>query len=148
VLVECPHCYSKVLPMSDGRCPSCQKDTREAKKEALTKVQIGPDTHLPDVCVLCGTDALQRVDVREGYQTGDSNFLIGVLLLFRPALWFAADKARGEVKKLHVKVPVCGTCTTTRPRVRPTYVNFEQREMSFLVHADFADALREITSGK
>ena len=133
--------------MTDGRCPSCQKDTREAKKDALTKVQIRPDTPLPDVCVLCGAAALQRIEVREGYQTGDSNFLIGLLMLFRPALWLAADKARGDVKKLHVKVPVCSICTKTRPRVRPTYVNFEQREMSFLVHADFADALRGATQG-
>jgi hypothetical protein len=130
--------------MSDGRCPSCQKDTREAKIEALTKVQIQPDMRLPDVCVVCGMAALQRIEVREGYQTGDSNFLIALLLLFRPTLWLLAGKARGDVKKLRLSVPVCIICVKTRPRIRPTHVNFEHREMSFLVHTDFADALRKV----
>src|SRR3989442_10902059 len=31
--IECPHCYSDVLPMADGRCPSCLADTRAPSAE-------------------------------------------------------------------------------------------------------------------
>jgi hypothetical protein len=60
--VECPHCYGDVLPMADGRCPSCLADTRAAVGGCFTKVSLQHQAQgLPSVCMVCGMTTRRKM---------------------------------------------------------------------------------------
>src|SRR5690348_127239 len=40
-LDPCPHCYRKVIPMADGTCPACGKNTNDRSGTDPTKVLVG-----------------------------------------------------------------------------------------------------------
>jgi hypothetical protein len=53
----CPHCCRRVIPMADGTCPACAKNTSDRSGTDPSKVLVGirSGQRLPDVCHRCGT---------------------------------------------------------------------------------------------
>lgn len=39
-IIACPHCLSRVVPMSDGSCPACRKNTQETPTSARDKSEV------------------------------------------------------------------------------------------------------------
>jgi hypothetical protein len=145
VLIECPKCFSRVLPMTDHRCPSCQRDTRAAKVAELSSVRLRAGASLPDVCIHCGNFAANRVDFRDKVSSGGVNILIrAVVMLFSP-IWYALldREMRGESRDVAFRLPICSLCVQRKRTITPQYVNFEHHTLTLLVHSEFAAALAE-----
>jgi hypothetical protein len=85
MLIDCPHCYTRVVPKVDGTCPACQKDTNDLAGADLsrTSIRVGQGDVLPSVCCDCGYQTQRRVRVYRNNQ-GDKGELrtgIGALIL-------------------------------------------------------------------
>jgi len=73
-MVECPHCYVRVIPSQEGICPACQKNTRDLSGTDLTRgsLTIEDCERLPDMCFQCGVGTSLRVRVsRRRYNEND-----------------------------------------------------------------------------
>ena len=57
-LQDCPHCYTFVLPMSSGTCPSCGKNVDQASPNSeFTTTRFDSNRPVPPFCIHCGNDA-------------------------------------------------------------------------------------------
>jgi hypothetical protein len=146
-VVECPHCFTRVIPKADGLCPACQQDTRqsgEAADRALIRVAQGDV--LPPVCCDCGCETDRYVTVRAKTSRRadrDTDFaaedvvftiLLGWLFfLLRP---FTRRIAATET--IQVKMPQCPPCGK-RGLPTPRYVDFDRATVTFLVHRNLKD---------
>lgn len=147
-IIACPHCLSRVLPMANGRCPSCQRDTRAAKRSTSSKVTLRAGAPLPEVCVCCGDPAAARVTVHETQSDGRLAWPLRLAsVLINPILYAVAERDLTERRsEMDVELPICLLCRDTREPPKPSYANFARRELTFVVHDRFAAALAELST--
>ncbi len=115
VNIECPHCYADVLPMADGRCPSCLADTTAspAGGGSFTKASLGHRAEgLPHVCMVCGkpTERKRRFSQKtknERYATNPAQGDGGIGLLLTWLFDYVSGKMHQEIV---LEVPQCAEC--------------------------------------
>ena len=145
-IVECPHCYTKVLLKSDGSCPSCGKDSNsqsDADPE-MTTAQVDFNEPLPPFCVLCAQSTKRTVTVfrgedpdQEGLSEGKS-LVVGLLAGWRIA------REMGTKQTMELVVPVCRDCRKRRDEFKPRHVNHGQQRATLLVHRSFKAKLHQL----
>ena len=146
LIVECPHCYGDVLPMANGRCPSCLADTRERSAEGgcFTKASLQHQAQgLPDICLVCGTSTRRRTRFRQktkneryGANPTASGGAIGLLLTW--LIDYASGKMHQEIV---LEVPQCEECHQRGRDLRVKYLDYDRRVATFIVHRSFREAL-------
>lgn len=144
VLTVCPHCGRKVLPVGDGRCPSCSGNTRESSQSAFQFVVLHRGMSLPSVCVQCGAPAEDWVRVNGRRRTDGEGWFISALVVLLAPLWLLSILQRdlqGTRREVSLSLPHCRRCKHRQPRIAPDRVNFEHDTMTFRVHHRFAAAL-------
>src|SRR6187551_2773131 len=115
-MLDCPHCYARVLLRSDGACPSCGEDTRRpgvGPRRAL--LEILADEPLPDSCLNCGqfTDRTTIVRYRRAVEgDGAPSWFVALLtsalaLLVGYIFFWLRTKA---VLHLEFRLPQCRDC--------------------------------------
>ena len=142
---DCPHCFSRVLPGTDGCCPSCRGDMSAAKALPLTTVRIRIGDELPPLCVACGQNTAATATITRSMSEGGQPWPVKVLaFLMSPFLALALDREfQAKQREASIAVPFCEACSAGGKEPRPTFVNFEREEFTFIVHDKFGDALRE-----
>jgi hypothetical protein len=150
-IVECPHCYTDVLPMADGRCPSCLADTsaQSAEDGRFTKASLRHQAKwLPAVCVVCGmpTERTRRFSQRaknERYGTNPARGTGGIGLILTWLFDYLSGKMHQEIA---LEVPQCEECHRRGRDFRVKHLDFDGRIATFIVHQNFRRALEAPTS--
>jgi hypothetical protein len=147
MVVECPHCYTRVVPSPDGVCPACTKNVRElgAGNPDLTRMQISAQDRLPPNCYLCDSPTTDTVRIRRTVVKGSgAPTVVRLFLAVVTPLWAVAfansTRFRHSVK---IRVPQCAACAS-RTRAEPAYVDFEQAKFTFVVHKAFRDRVQRM----
>jgi hypothetical protein len=148
ILIECPHCLGDVLPMADGRCPSCLADTRESSVEGgtFTKASLRHrDQRLPGVCLVCGAPTERRSQFsqkakNQRYATNAQGGAIGLLLT-----WMFDYLSGKMYQEVALDVPHCDECQRRGRELRVRHVDFESRIVTFIVHRNFRTALDSLS---
>lgn len=142
MLIDCPHCLTKVVPKEDGSCPSCQEDTRDAAGCDLTKTTISVEQAeiLPAVCCGCGRETYRYVRVKAG--AGDVPLVGRLIALCFSYVWFLLTLACGErrARVVIVNVPQCEDCARDG-RPQPRYVDYANARMTLVVHKSLKERL-------
>ncbi len=149
-IVECPNCYTHVIPTSAGECPACRKDMTSAAgtESDKTSFSINHAAKLSPYCCGCGCHADRYVKVarhisRERDERDSSNDVLTVLILtvgwiVLPLVWMFGLRHRiGDV--IVVRMPQCNVCASNGPPI-PISVNSEELRMTFVVHKQFKEA--------
>jgi hypothetical protein len=99
---------------------------------------------LPAVCVACGHETSDTIEVTRSKTEGGQPWPIKVLVFLASPFWFAAmaRELQGKDHEVSLVLPFCGGCAAGGKEPRPTFVNFERQELTFIVHDNFATALR------
>lgn len=153
VIVECPHCYTHMMPSPQGECPSCRKNIHDAGNAdpARTAVSIRHLAELPQNCCDCGRETARYVNVtrRISRKAESHTSDVGALLfiasmfscLFLPfALLFGLRERTGD--SVRIDMPQCEACAAHGPPV-PTRVNSEELRMTFVVDRQFKKRIVE-----
>ena len=130
---ECPHCHTRVLPKEDNLCPACGKnvlDTIQADLSVRSLTVKGAVT-LPYCCTCC-TPTDRIVTVREKFPENELAKFIEALIDYRSPHFSPTERRRTVI----VKLPQCKECGK-KGKPKPTHVDFEHDEMTFLVHYKF-----------
>ncbi len=150
MMLDCPHCYRKVLPRTTGECPICHKDTNETRgtDPSKTRICLTEKSVLPDVCVSCGAFANRRVTVTaRGLNTGANDVggskgasripgLIGLIISL------CTSQGRPGKAAMKILLPQCDQCNGVL-KLEPDLVDFERYESWFIVHRNFAQSLKQ-----
>jgi hypothetical protein len=69
---------------------------------------------------------------------------IKVLAFIASPFWAAASQRELQAKQreARITVPFCEACSAGGKEPRPTFVNFERQELTFIVHDNFGNAFR------
>lgn len=141
---DCPHCFARVLPSTEGRCPHCQGDMSVAKTLPLSTVRVSADAELPALCVACGQATSNTILLAKSKSEGGQSWPVKVLAFLASPLLFAAMHREFQAKKQDVRIalPFCTSCGAGGGEPRLTFVNFERQEVTLIVHDNFANAFR------
>jgi hypothetical protein len=150
-IVECTHCYTKVLPPLSGECPACGKNTKDISgtDPTRTSLSIGHGEELPPFCCDCGnkTDRFVKVIRSVSQKDGgvDSLRLIYFLLgWFLNVIFFILAARNRSSDVVVVRVPQCRDCRKNGSP-KPISVNSEKLRMTILVNRHFKQLVDEGT---
>lgn len=140
-IVECPHCFTRVVFSANGICPSCQRSASEKPVlEGMTKILVGAHQSLPPYCGLCGAPAATKVEVttsrvapNKGLEVNAGGAIGVVLLITRFLMWLLGRTIR---QKVTVSLPVCAVHSHQEPP-KPVEVDWENESMTLLVSKIF-----------
>lgn len=132
IFVECPHCYTKILPLADNTCPACQGDLSHLVWVNPNKVSflIYESEELPSYCYSCNQYTEQEVRVSGDQESILSRFLTG-------------DISPEETSNVIIFLPQCETCAEIEDP-EPIEVDYELQTMTFVVHAGFRDRTNQL----
>ncbi len=127
ILMECPHCFTKILPHADNTCPACQGDLSSLVGVNPNKVSflIHESEELPLCCYSCGQYTEQVVRVSGDQESILSKFLTGDLL-------------PEETSNVVIFLPQCESCAEIEDP-EPVEVDYENQTMTFVVNTGFHD---------
>lgn len=148
-IVECPHCYTRVLPNRAGTCPACGRDVNDTTGVDPTRTSVGIETNtlLPPVCSGCGgaTDRCVELVLQQGgsrAQQQEEEFANLRASIFGLVLrWFRPGRA--DRPEIIVHLPQCDRCAAAHGRPKPRGVSFERATATFEVHREFRRAVED-----
>ncbi len=157
VIVECPHCYQRVLPRDGGLCPSCGKNVHDTRGPNLkvTSLRIDEGMSLPPFCCSCGSPTERLVTIKRTRRLGDNVFVRMLFWISYVLLWIlftgwavliaivvgGSPHQKRMRMSVRLHLPMCQTCSAWN-KVIPVTVDFDNHRMTFLVDRSFADRIR------
>ena len=146
MLIDCPHCYSHVLPKPDDRCPSCGHNVKDRRGADRTKAElvVKDSDNLPSICLTCGdpTDQTARVRFHKADPDDPDKEVAAVLMLvslFAALLAYLVRPRRGIY--IDMRLPQCRSCKKQTGKPEPRHIAWDSRELTFVVHRKFRDAV-------
>ncbi len=141
-IVECPHCYGKVIPINGKFCPACQKDISETdnSKQALAALTVRESSALPAYCYLCNIPTSRSVTINES-QNLNSDGMLQKILIFLVASTITFMKMSEGCRSVRIRIPQCHQCAKNG-KPKPTQVDFDNLEMTFIVNRNFRDRVK------
>jgi len=143
-VVDCPHCITRVMPSSDGTCPSCGKNTSDLSgtTPGLAQFTFDATQKLPSVCAICGEPGTTTRPLVLKAPLGSSNpaattglfFIFGWLVLFfhvviRPFLR----------RKMTIALPLCAA-HSGGPLPVPSAADLDAKQVRIVVHKELKEA--------
>jgi hypothetical protein len=146
MLGECPHCYRKVIPLSDNHCPACQKNVLavDGVDRNLTSMTVRASLNLPSHCYSCDAPTTRFVSIKRSLVKRAENPIVR-LVLAGFAWWTLLLTGPKRLRDVAVRLPQCPECAR-RGRPEPRHVDFERFEMSFVVNRRWRERLRSAKS--
>jgi hypothetical protein len=134
---ECQSCFTDVIPMANGCCPSCGELLSGRPDGHFAKVTVRQNDPPAGICLRCGTPTKEPFRVRKkcrnsNYQPAESSVSQHPLAV---VLDFIAGKYSQSVA---VTVPLCSACRKAGV-LEPKYVYFEAKSMTFVGHKLWGD---------
>ncbi len=144
MIVECPHCHTRVEPTVDEECPSCRKNVLDNSDADLSKtsMSIAHSTKLPQVCHSCAIPTDRYVVVKQSFGATEMSAVRRVLSMLVAVVFglFNLDndsqRERRRRDNVRVRVPQCQTCSSNGPP-QPMSVNSETYHLTLLVDRRF-----------
>ena len=138
---ECQSCFTDVIPMEDGLCPSCGQSVAGANSRPLTKVTVRWNDSPAGMCMKCGAPTQQHLRVRK--KCRNSNFQPAAGSINQHPLAVLLDFVAGKYHQaVEVTVPLCSSCRKAGD-TEPKYIDFEAKSMTFVGHKAWqAEVLR------
>jgi hypothetical protein len=146
---ECPHCHTYVMPKDSGQCPACLRDTNDLSgtDPHVTSLTISESQKLPPVCFRCGRAAQSTHRVvarrRNPYVASRAWEVLIIGWLFALPLWLYRRFLGPYGDRLELRLPICDECGAREKKhaIKPIHIDFDNYEMTFLVHKDFRAAV-------
>ena len=151
MLEECPHCYTAVIPMNDGTCPTCRKNTKDkpAANSDMTRIVLRAyGMRLPNVCAICGqeTSHLVRFSKRVQNPRYETKYrgggMLGLILT-----WLGSYFSGDMHSTIAMYIPNCERCCVEHRELKVLYLDFENESAAFVVHKNFREAQERCAQG-
>ena len=141
MIIECPHCHTRVLPRKDNTCPACREDISnlEDVDPNLVSMVIHESQELPSFCYSCNlyTERYVRLQGEEESAVAHAILTLAELLVIRPK-WSHHNNEVGT-SNVYIYLPQCEQCAEEFGRPEPITVDFDHQTMKFIVHRGFRD---------
>lgn len=131
-IVECPHCYTKVIPLANNICPACRNDMSDLEDVDPNRLAfvIRESEELPSFCFSCNRYTERTVRISGDHESLLEKFFFG--------------EARPErTTNVIIFLPQCEQCAELE-EPEPTSIDYEHQTMTFAVHFEFRDRVIQL----
>jgi len=134
LVVECPHCHTRVVPLKNNICPACRSDMSdlEGVDPNMVACTIHESEELPTFCFSCNRYTERTVRV-----SGDKESTL--------EKFFFARASPESTTNVIIFLPQCEQCAELE-EPEPVEVDYDHQTMTFVAHTGFKD--RVLTSRK
>lgn len=155
---DCPHCCARVMIVSNGLCPRCQKNARDVSAANLNHlpVWLHAKDEMPEVCVCCSCPATYKAKVIHTVASEDDGNSISKSRSFAAILagllfgWIGyliirdkgAENTRRRTESIVVNVPVCASCRNSE--IQPVGSSRTDATLKIAAHREFVEAFTKI----
>jgi hypothetical protein len=150
MVIECPRGYTRVIPSEQSACPACGKNVRECAdaNPNLTRTKIQMGDRLPPHCHSCDSPTDRTVCVKRTVVRGQGDPWIVRLFIFfvSPLLAILFTRSNRFRQSVKIRLPQCAACASQAAAPQPTYVNFEEGVLTFIVHRNFSERVQQLNS--
>jgi len=130
--IECPHCHTRVIPMSNNLCPACREDISDLRNTDPNQVALAIHEleELPSYCFSCNryTERITRVSADDV-----SDILTAIFGLPAPE----------DTSNVILYLPQCESCYELEDPQR-VEVDYEHQTMTLVVHRGFRDRVIQL----
>lgn len=135
LVVECPHCYARILPRSNNICPSCHNDLMDL--EGIDPNQVSLVIHeaeeLPSFCYSCNRYTERTIRLSADQESDLAAALFGRSL-------------PENTTNIIIYLPECEDCTGINEPVK-TDVDYDRQTITLIVHKGFRDRVLQSRNG-
>ena len=127
LIVECPHCHVRVLPLSNNICPACRNDMSDLQDVDPNQVSltIREAEKLPSFCYSCNRYTERRIRFSADKESDLETALFGLA---------SPEKTTNVI----IYLPQCEECAEWKEPER-IGVDYEHQTITILVHKGFRD---------
>ena len=149
MFVECPHCYTSVLPLENNICPACRKDMSDTRSTdpRLASLLVHESSSLPPYCFSCNSPTKRYAMIKEEVTIGGDSpmakFIVVLIAIISLRLWITRWNIEGKKSTVVVHIPQCEQCARSG-KPKPDHVDFEEQSMTFIVHKGFRDRVHQM----
>lgn len=138
ITVECPHCYTRVLPTKENICPACRKSISATYDVDLdmASLTVYESQELPPYCYRCNSYTERYVKV-----VGDKGTLLDRSLGVVVSLFVPVQKMEENTSNVFVGLPQCEACAELEEPT-PIQVDYEDQSMTFVVNIGFKEKVQ------
>ncbi|HXD11401.1 MAG TPA: hypothetical protein VN653_15150 [Anaerolineales bacterium] len=135
LVIECPHCHIKVLPMVNNICPSCHNDMTELEDTDPNQVSlvIHEAEEFPSYCYSCNRYTERYIRV-----SADRESDLEVALLGSPL--------PENTTNVIIYLPECENCSEINTPTK-TGADYDHQTITLIVHKGFRDRVLQQRNG-
>lgn len=160
MILECPHCHRRVMPLKSGECPACHENTadKSGADESVTLLSVTETTKFPNNCCTCYEATSNFIKVqhsgrmagvsgpkKESLSGGDvlAIRMFGLLGALACAIRVGGSGGGSGRSTLRLRVPQCKRCVANG-QITPASADLEHYRLSLLVDRRFADEVKRM----
>ncbi len=140
LIVECPHCHTRVLPKADNICPACRENILDMQDvdPNMVSLTVKESQELPPYCYRCNSYTERYVQI-EGDPEPAWEKIVRVLgSALVPLRKRQTDEGTTNV---FINLPQCEVCAKLEDPT-PLYVDYDEQGMTFIVHKGFRERVQ------
>lgn len=126
IIVECPHCHTRVIPLADNTCPNCHENVMDMSGVDPSQAPfiVSEADEFPTYCYSCNrhTDRYVRI-------MADEESIVERILF--------KDQRPEDTTNIIVYLPECELCS--EKEVELVEADYENQAMTIMVHRGFRD---------
>lgn len=132
LIVECPHCHTRVVPKANNICPACRNNMLDLQGVNPNQVSLSihESEELPSFCYSCNTFTERYIRV-----SGDKESDLEVLLF--------GQSSPEATSNVIINLPQCEQCGEMDDS-KPVEVDYEHQKMTFVVHQGFKERVFQL----
>jgi len=138
IIVECPHCFTMVLPKPGNICPACQSDIEDLTDidQNFVSLVIQESEELPSNCHTCFAYTDRTVRVSGDKESALDNV---VYFLFSGFRRLTAE----DTSNVIIDIPQCDRCGEQNDP-EPIKVDYANQTMTFVVQRMFRNRVLQM----
>ena len=138
LIVECPHCYTRVLPKENNICPACRMDMTDTPDvdPQVAALVVRELDNLPPYCYSCNSYTERYVKI-----VGEKGTLLDQSLGAVVSLLIPTRKIEEDTSNVFVSLPQCEACAEMEEPA-PLHVDYDTQSMVFVVNIGFKERVQ------
>jgi hypothetical protein len=132
LIVECPHCHVRVLPMANNICPSCRNDITDLEGVDPNEISlvIHESEELPSFCYSCNRFTERVIRVSSDRESDLETSLFGSPL-------------PENTTNIIIYLPECEDCAQIKVPVK-TSADYDHQTITLVVHKGFRERVLQL----
>ena len=132
LVVECPHCHVRVIPIDNKICPACRKDISNLKGVDPNQVSliISESEELPTFCYSCNRYTERSIRVSGDKESDLAKALFG-------------SAAPENTSNVIITLPQCEECAEWKD-LELVDVDYDHQTITLVVHKGFQERVLQL----